>query len=141
MLVEVLAVGLFIYLQFTDKYLSLWAMAAALLSLVGKGGSILIFTCRSTYESSFIETECLTVTLPIIRGVDSIILFLKCDGMEDKLCRADLSVHYTSSYSGIFDIRPSHTVFRCRVIGNPYLFIGSRGAEFLLVDALILHLL
>jgi hypothetical protein len=65
MLVEVLAVGLFIYLQFTDKYLSLWAMAAALLSLAGKGGSILIFTCRSTYESSFIETECLTVTLPI----------------------------------------------------------------------------
>jgi hypothetical protein len=39
MLVEVLAVGLFIYLQFQDKYLSLWAMAAALLSLVGKGGS------------------------------------------------------------------------------------------------------
>jgi hypothetical protein len=83
MLVEVLAVGLFIYLQFTDKYLSLWAMAAALLSLAGKGGSILTFTCRSTYENPLIETECLKVTLPIIRGVDSIVLFLKCDGMEN----------------------------------------------------------
>jgi hypothetical protein len=39
MLVEVLAVGLFIYLQFSDKYLSLWAMAAAILSLAGMEGS------------------------------------------------------------------------------------------------------
>jgi hypothetical protein len=40
MLVEVLAVGLFIYLQFSDKYLSLWAMAAAILSLAGMEGLI-----------------------------------------------------------------------------------------------------
>lgn len=61
--------------------------------------------------------------------------------MEIEFRCADLSVHHTSSYPGIFDIRPSHTVFRRRVIVNPHLFIGSRGAEFLLVDSFVLHLL
>lgn len=141
MLVEVLAVGLFIYLQFQDKYLSLWAMAAAILSLFGKGWSILTFTQHFWKNRHFNKMSDNNLTFAFIRGINSIVLLLKCNGMETELCYTDLSVYHTSNYSGIFDIRPSNAVCRCWAIVNSYLFAGSCGTEFLLLDAHILHLL